>query len=52
MDWWASLEYKIRYKKNVDVSDDLLMELKECAEAELDDRMEKIRCCIDSLGGR
>ena len=31
MDWWASLEYKIRYKKDVDVPDDLLMELKECA---------------------
>ena len=52
MDWWASLEHKIRYKKDVDVPGDLSMELKECAEAaaELDDRMENIRLRIDSLG--
>ena len=47
MDFWASLEHKLRYKK--DMPDDLLNslseELKICAEesAALDQRMEKVK---------
>ena len=45
MDWWASLEHKIRYKKDVDVSTEITEELRECAEsaAMLDNRMEQIQ---------
>ncbi len=45
MDWWASLEHKIRYKKDVDVPDGIAEELRLCAEtaAELDLRMEQIQ---------
>ena len=43
MDWWASLEHKIRYKKNLADDARVARELQECAEmgAELDRRMEK-----------
>jgi len=45
MDWWASLEHKIRYKKNVEVPMHIAKELRECAEeaALLDYRMESIQ---------
>ena len=45
MDWWASLDHKIRYKKGIAVPEDLYLELKECAEsaAILDRRMESIQ---------
>jgi len=45
MDWWASLEHKIRYKKDVKVPKDIADELRECAEAAaiLDGRMEQIQ---------
>lgn len=47
MDFWASLEHKIRYKKNLseDVQEKLAQELLYCAEqsADLDLRMQKIR---------
>ena len=44
MDWWASLEHKIRYKKNLADDARVARELQECAEmgAELDRRREKI----------
>ena len=44
MDWWASLEHKIRYKKDVPDPAQIEKELFECAEmgAVLDERMEKI----------
>ena len=44
MDWWASLEHKIRYKKDVLIPDGVVDELKDCAEAAatLDKRMESI----------
>lgn len=44
MDWWASLEHKIRYKKNLADDARVARELQECAEmgTELDRRMEKI----------
>lgn len=45
MDWWASLEHKIRYKKSVKVSKKITEELRDCAEAAalLDNRMESIQ---------
>ena len=53
MDWWASLEHKIRYKK--DLPDELSMkladELKECAEAaaKLDQKMLSIQQEADGV---
>lgn len=47
MDFWASLEHKLRYKKNIEpeLMEQLSMDLTECAEisAELDHRMEAIK---------
>ena len=44
MDWWASLEHKIRYKKDVDHHEIIESELHKCADiaSELDERMEQI----------
>ena len=44
MDWWASLEHQIRYKKEVTVTKDNVKELRDCAEqaALLDYRMEQL----------
>ncbi len=51
MDWWASLEHKIRYKKNIpqDVADQIWNDLYLCAEAsaELDRRMEAIQAKVN-----
>jgi len=47
MDFWASLEHKVRYKKDIpkDEAEQLAQELAECAEisAQLDIRMEQIK---------
>lgn len=45
MDWWASLEHKIRYKKDLEVPADIAQDLRDCAEAAaiLDGRMEQIQ---------
>lgn len=45
MDWWASLEHKIRYKKDLPADAGIERELLECAElgASLDARMERIQ---------
>ncbi len=45
MDFWASLEHQLKYKKNVDFADDMVNELKYCADlsAELDKRMDTLR---------
>lgn len=44
MDWWASMEHKLRYKKPA-APEEVNSELKECAEisADLDKRLEKLR---------
>ena len=44
MDWWASLEHQIRYKKDVEISVDTAKELRDCAEQAsiLDYRMQQI----------
>ena len=51
MDWWASLEHKIRYKKDLVLSADIDRELLNCAEvsAELDRRMEKLHQSVAKL---
>ena len=47
MDFWASLEHKLRYKKNINprIAEELAEELKACAEesARLDEKMLRIR---------
>ena len=45
MDFWASLEHQLRYKKDVDFTEEMAKELKFCAElsAELDRRMDNLR---------
>ena len=47
MDFWACLEHKLRYKKNLDprLAEELAEELKSCAEesAKLDEKMLRIR---------
>ena len=44
MDWWASVEHKLRYKRPA-APEEVNSELKECAEisADLDKRLEKLR---------
>ena len=44
MDFWASLEHQLRYKKNKDIPSKIDIELKACSEvsATLDRRMQKI----------
>ena len=52
MDFWASLEHKLRYKKNIDPKENEMLgkELLECSEisAALDKRMEEIRDRIEN----
>ena len=45
MDFWASLEHQLRYKKDVEFTDEMAKELTFCAElsAELDRRMDNLR---------
>ena len=45
MDFWASLEHQLRYKKDVDFTEEMGKELKFCADlsAELDRRMDSLR---------
>lgn len=49
MDFWASLEHKLKYKKTVDNTDEIVRQLKVCADSieELDYQMQKIRNQID-----
>ena len=49
MDFWASLEHKLRYKKDVADTDEIMEQLKACADSigELDYRMQEIRDKID-----
>ena len=45
MDFWASLEHQLNYKKNISNADKIQQELKHCAEvnAELDRKMSEIK---------
>ena len=49
MDFWASLEHKLKYKKNVDNPTTIMEELKECADviSATDQRMQNIRDRIE-----
>ena len=51
MDWWASLEHKIRYKKDCVLTEENERELKACAEiaAGLDARMEQIHRSVAAV---
>jgi len=48
MDFWASLEHQLRYKKDRDFTEDMAAELLECANmsAELDEKMSNLRGLI------
>ncbi|MDO4730636.1 MAG: GTP pyrophosphokinase family protein [Clostridia bacterium] len=45
MDFWATLEHQLRYKKDYAITDEMAAEMLECARlsAVLDDRMDKLR---------
>lgn len=51
MDFWASLEHKMKYKKNIEGSEEIVSELKDCADhiAELDKKMQDINESIFNL---
>lgn len=51
MDFWASLEHKMKYKKDIEGSEEIVAELKRCADniAELDKRMQDINEGITNL---
>lgn len=52
MDFWASLEHKLKYKKDIADADEIFLELKECAEviSSMDIRMQEIRNRIEVKG--
>ena len=49
MDFWASLEHKLKYKKNVENSEEIVEQLKKCADSieKLDYQMQEIMDGID-----
>ncbi len=49
MDFWASIDHQLKYKKNIKNEEYIMRELKECAEAnaEIDMRMAKLKKAID-----
>ena len=49
MDFWASLEHKLKYKKNIENAESISEELRYCSDiiSQLDRRMEQIRKRID-----
>ena len=49
MDFWASLEHKLKYKRDVGNTDEIVKQLKMCADSieDLDYQMQKIRDQID-----
>lgn len=49
MDFWASLDHKLRYKKDLEKPEEIASELKKCAEsiAMLDQKMQQIRNRIE-----
>ena len=50
MDFWASLEHKLKYKKNIENAEEVSKELQRCAEAssQLDLRMQALRDRIEA----
>lgn len=51
MDFWASLEHQIKYKKTVKNADKVIARLKECADeiAHVDETMQQIRVEMDKI---
>jgi putative GTP pyrophosphokinase len=51
MDFWASLEHQLKYKKDIPYAEEVATELKDCAEqiAFLDRRMEAIARHIEQM---
>ena len=51
MDFWASLEHQIKYKKNVEHAEKVIARLKECADeiAHVDETMQEIRIEMDNI---
>lgn len=51
MDFWASLEHQIKYKKNVKHAEKVITRLKECADeiAHVDETMQEIRVEMDNI---
>lgn len=49
MDFWASLEHKLKYKKNIENPESVMLELKECADVicATDKKMQRIRDTIE-----
>ena len=49
MDFWASLEHQLRYKKDVEFTDEMAKELLECAELSsiLDKKMDGLKSIIE-----
>jgi len=49
MDFWASLEHKLKYKQDIEQADRIAEELRKCADtiAQVDNRMQGIRKMID-----
>ena len=54
MDFWASLEHKLKYKKSIDNTEEIERQLKACADSieALDYQMQEIRDKIDYSGGK
>lgn len=52
MDFWASLEHKLKYKKNVQNTEEIVGQLRDCADSieALDYQMQDIRNKIDKSG--
>lgn len=50
MDFWASLEHQLRYKKDFDFTEEMAKELQDCADlsAQLDARMDALRECVET----
>lgn len=51
MDFWASLEHQLKYKKKIENPEQIAVELKKCADviSEVDIRMQDIRYMIDEV---
>ena len=51
MDFWASLEHQIKYKKKVEHAEKVIARLKECADeiAHIDETMQEIRIEMDNI---
>lgn len=50
MDFWASLEHQLRYKKDFDFTEEMAKELQDCADlsAKLDARMDSLRESVEA----